>query len=233
MSYDGDMADRAPLSRRERVRAQTLAEIRAEAFRQVDEGGPAALSLNAIGKAMGMSGPALYRYYASRDELLGALVTEGYAQLGEAMAAAAQAGARRGPERRLHDVLAAYRDWALAHPRRYAMLFDHRPIADVPADSEEAVDVIHEGMVLLLGLLGELAPAGGAARPSGRLEQQLTRWARTRGTPAGLAPGVLLLGVLVWTQLHGVVSLELAGALPSMGLDGGLVLEAALRAQLA
>lgn len=227
------MSESAPPSRRERVRAQTLAEIRAEAFRQVDDGGPAALSLNAIGKAMGMSGPALYRYYASRDELLGALVTEGYGQLGEAMAAAARAGGRRGPERRLHEVAEAYRAWALAHPRRYAMLFDHRPIADVPADSEEAVDVIHAGMVLVLGILGELAPEGGHARASGRLEQQLVRWARTRGTPEGLAPDVLLLGVLVWTQLHGVVSLELAGALPSMGLDGGLVLDAALRAQRA
>jgi AcrR family transcriptional regulator len=223
----------APPSRRERVRAQTLAEIRAEAFRQVDAGGPAALSLNAIGKAMGMSGPALYRYYGSRDELAGALVTEGYGQLGEAMQEAARAGARRGPDRRLHDVAAAYRAWALAHPRRYAMLFDHRPIADVPADSEEAIDVIHAGMVLLLGILGELAPEGGRARPSGRLEQQLVRWARTRGTPQAPSPGVLLLGVLVWTQLHGAVSLELAGALPAMGLDGALVLDAALRAQLA
>jgi AcrR family transcriptional regulator len=232
MRYGLSMAGDAPVSRRERVRAQTLEEIREHAWAQVDEGGPAALSLNAIGKAMGMSGPALYRYYASRDDLLGALVTEGYRELGEAMAAAARAGARRAPERRLHDVAAAYRGWALARPRRYAMLFDHRPIGDVPADSDEAVDVVHEGMVLLLGILGELAPSGGPARPSGRLEQQLARWARTRGTPEGLGPGVLLLGVLVWTQLHGLVSLELAGALPSMGLDGALVLDAALRAQV-
>ncbi|MBV9196372.1 MAG: helix-turn-helix transcriptional regulator, partial [Solirubrobacterales bacterium] len=55
-------------SRRERLRAQTLAEIREHAYAQIAQGGPAALSLNGIAKAMGMSGPALYRYFSSRDE---------------------------------------------------------------------------------------------------------------------------------------------------------------------
>src|SRR5439155_13755155 len=47
-------------SRRERLRAQTLAEIREHAYAQIAQGGPTALSLNGIAKAMGMSGPALY-----------------------------------------------------------------------------------------------------------------------------------------------------------------------------
>jgi AcrR family transcriptional regulator len=223
------MSGATPVSRRERVRAQTLAEIREQAWRQVDDGGPAALSLNAIGKAMGMSGPALYRYFASRDELVGALVAEGYAQLGAAMAGAAAEGTRRAPERRLHDIAAAYRAWALEHPRRYAMLFDVRP-ADVQADPEDALDVVHEGMVLLLAILGEMVPAAPAARRSARLDQQLARWAAKRRTPGDPSADTLALGVLTWTQLHGIVSLELAGALGSMGLDGGLVLDAALRA---
>ena len=68
-------------SRRERLRAQTLAEIRKHGFAQLAEGGPAALSLTGIAKAMGMSGPALYRYFASRDDLLVALVEESYEDL--------------------------------------------------------------------------------------------------------------------------------------------------------
>ncbi|HEY4096552.1 MAG TPA: helix-turn-helix domain-containing protein, partial [Baekduia sp.] len=62
--------DTPPPTRRERQRTETLTEIRTRARAQVDEGGVAALSLNAIAKAMGVSGPALYRYFASRDDLL-------------------------------------------------------------------------------------------------------------------------------------------------------------------
>src|ERR1700704_232657 len=70
-------------SRRDRLRAQTLAEIREHGVAQLAEGGPAALSLTGIAKAMGMSGPALYRYFASRDDLLVALVEESYEDLSD------------------------------------------------------------------------------------------------------------------------------------------------------
>ena len=80
------------LSRRERIRAETLREIREIGARQVDEGGLAALSLNAIAKEMGMSGPALYRYFASRDELLAALIVDGYGELTRAVETADRAG---------------------------------------------------------------------------------------------------------------------------------------------
>jgi AcrR family transcriptional regulator len=222
------MSTDAPLSRRDRLRAQTLAEIREHAWAQVDAGGAHALSLNAIAKAMGMSGPALYRYFASRDELLGALVVEGYDDLVQAIAdAAAGAGARKSPERRLAAVAAAYRAWALAHPRRYVMLFDPRP--DDVADSAEAIATIHRGMVVLLESLGEIAPGvGGRAGGRDKLDQQLVRWAQARAMPAGLPTAALRAGVLTWTQLHGIVSLELAGALPAMGLDAGLLVDAAL-----
>ena len=35
------------------------------ALRQIADGGPQALSINAIGKELGVSGPALYRYFAT------------------------------------------------------------------------------------------------------------------------------------------------------------------------
>ena len=39
---------------------------------------------------------------------------------------------------------------------------------------------------------------------------------------------VLKLGVLTWSRLHGIVSLELAGILEDMGLDAGLLVQAEL-----
>lgn len=213
------------LTRRERVRQQTLVEIKQHAIAQVADGGAAGLSLNAIARAMGMSGPAIYRYYASRDELLGELVTDAYAELTATLERVAAETARRAPARRLAAVADAYRAWALEQPRRYGMLFGERP--QEFADPEEGIAAVHGAMLVLLGLLSELAGEGGAtAARATRLDGQLTRWAQTRGGEA--SPLVLRLGVLTWTRLHGIVSLELAGVFDAMGLDAGLLLDAEL-----
>ena len=79
-----------PLSRRARYRAETHAEAEAIALRQLAEGGIGAVSLNAIGKEMGVTGEALYRYFESRDALLSSLIMDGYRDLATAVEVAAQ-----------------------------------------------------------------------------------------------------------------------------------------------
>ena len=117
------MSQAAAPSRRARLRAQTLSEIREHGYAQIAEGGPTALSLNGIAKAMGMSGAAMYRYFASRDELLTTLVTESYEDLAERLEQVAHRARRRAPESRLRAALQGLRDWALAHPHRYRLVF--------------------------------------------------------------------------------------------------------------
>lgn len=202
-------------TRRERLRRQTLDEIKAHALEQVAEGGARALSLNAIAKAMGMSGPGIYRYFDSRDALLAALVTDGYRELAAALEAAPP---------RLEEVGRAYRGWALAHPRRYELLFGVRP--EGLADTEEAIATVHGGMLVLLRVLGELVGTAPSA-PDDALDKQLVAWSHRRGGAA--PPLVLRLGVLTWTRLHGIVSLELAGVFAAMEIDAGLLCEAELR----
>ena len=68
-----------------------------------------------IARVMGMTAPALYRYFADRDELLTALITDAYGELGHAVAA----GPRRARARRHRRPLGgrrptAYREWARA-----------------------------------------------------------------------------------------------------------------------
>ena len=58
-------------------------EILAAASRQLAAVGPAALSLRAVARELGMVSSALYRYFASRDDLLTALIIEAYDTLGE------------------------------------------------------------------------------------------------------------------------------------------------------
>jgi AcrR family transcriptional regulator len=191
--------------------------------------GPQALSLNAIGKAMGMSGPALYRYFKSRDELVAALTADAYTDLVATLQNAHEDAARRAPAKRLVAVGEAYRGWALAHPHRYALLFGEP--AEQRVEDEEAIAEVHGGMRILLELIGELHAAPGRARAD-KLDQQLAAWSARRDADAAPAPPaqVLRLAVLTWTRLHGVVSLELAGVFADMGLDADLLLAAELDA---
>ena len=58
---------------------------------------------------MGMTPPALYRYFADRDELLTALITDGYSDLGAALDVAVETEEPADPGRRLLLVAQAYR----------------------------------------------------------------------------------------------------------------------------
>ena len=68
----GALAPPVPVapSRRERLRAATMAEIRAEARRLLVDGGEAAVSLRAVARQMGLTPAALYRYVDSHEELM-------------------------------------------------------------------------------------------------------------------------------------------------------------------
>lgn len=114
---------------RARARAEITAEILASARRQLAEVGPAALSLRAVARDIGMVSSAVYRYVASRDELITALLVECYDELGNALEAA-DASAREqdlraghASRRRWRAVCGTIRDWAKAHPHEYALLY--------------------------------------------------------------------------------------------------------------
>lgn len=218
-----DLASTPPPTRRARLRAQTLEEIEHRAFEIVDAAGADAVSLAAIAKAMGMSAPALYRYFPSRDALLAELVTSAYAGLSGALEQAAAGASRRAPAARLRAVAAAYREWALAHPRRYTMIFGNRP--DDVRDTTEAIATISRGMDVLLGAVLALRRDAEPASGGGRLDAQLSRWAARSGH-AEAPPDALRVAVLTWTRLHGVVALEIVGAFDDMELDARLLLDA-------
>jgi len=84
-------------------------------------------------------------------------------------------------------------------------------------------------MRVLLRLLGELID-GHPRRPRpDRLDAELLRWSARRADAADISPFVLSLGVLTWTRLHGIVSLELAGVFASVGIDAGAALDRELK----
>ncbi len=116
------MEKRTAASIRARVRAEMIDEIKETARRQLATEG-ANLSLRAITRELGVVSSALYRYFASRDELLTALIIDAYNAIGEAGERADAAITERlDLTRRWLAVANAWRDWALAHPAEYALI---------------------------------------------------------------------------------------------------------------
>jgi AcrR family transcriptional regulator len=208
---------------RGRFRAQVRDEVKRVALEQLAAGGPQALSINAIAKELEVSGPALYRYFDSRDALLTELIVDGYHDFAQALSEAV--ARHREPARRLRAGIEAYRAWALAQPHRYRLLFA-APLPGYDAHSERLVTASQAAMNLLLEVLGEARSGEPGVSPT-RLDRQLERWARDRGL-SGVDPRLARHAIVLWARLHGLVSLEIEGNFAAMGLDAGLFIDAAV-----
>ncbi|MFE1364515.1 TetR/AcrR family transcriptional regulator [Streptomyces anulatus] len=204
---------------RERYRAQVRAEIKEHAWKQIAEAGASALSLNAIAKQMGVSGPALYRYFAGRDELITELIRDAYRSLADAVHAAAVTGA--DPAGLAHVL----RDWALADPHRYFLIYG-TPVPGYHAP-EEITGISSEIMADLLTACAALEPDAPGTPPGTPFAADLADprdWADGHPAP----PAALHRALTFWTRLHGVLSLELAGHFTGMAFDPALLYEAEL-----
>lgn len=128
----------APAPTRRAIRYQRrTAQIKAHARDQLRADGAAALSLRAVAREMGLASSALYRYFPSREHLLTALCADAYDAIGAAMQdAVAATGARTGPARRWWAMLHAMREWSLAHPAEFGLIFG-APVPGHAADVSE------------------------------------------------------------------------------------------------
>jgi Tetracyclin repressor-like, C-terminal domain len=83
--------------------------------------------------------------------------------------------------------------------------------------------------VPLAPLAGTTADAGDPDPGHLPLSDQIRAWAERTAMP-DLPVRVLALGLLCWTRLHGVISLELGHHLASTGIDAALLYEAEVEA---
>ncbi|MEU5772905.1 TetR/AcrR family transcriptional regulator [Streptomyces venezuelae] len=213
----------APRARtpRERYRDQTRAEIKQIAVGQLAAGGVEGVALLRIAKEIGMSGPALYRYFASRDDLLTELIVDAYQAVADRIRAVDTAA---GGRTALHALATALRDWAVAQPHLY-LLIQGTPVPGFRAPDETVAQA--------RGVLGPFLGVFAEGRPSSSLEplvDEFGRWLRddaavaawveqwTELPPEESAAAVALTGAITaWPLLHGTVSLEAAGQFGGMG----------------
>jgi AcrR family transcriptional regulator len=192
-----------------------MAEIKAVARAHLATDG-ANLSLRAVARDMGMVSSALYRYYASRDELLTALIIDAYNDLGQAVEAADASVTDRSQLRtRWLAATRAVRGWALANPAEYALLYGSPvPGYAAPADTIAAAA---RTPVVLARILADGFDAGQVAEAGFRssvpiAESVCADLASTRRDIAPELPEELLLaGMSGWIQMFGVISFELFG----------------------
>jgi len=200
---------------RERARAELTREIKQEARRQLAAHGAHGLSLRAVARELGMVSSALYRYFPSRDELLTALIIDAYDALGDA-AEAADAGRPAADIRgRWAATCHAVRNWALAHPHEYALIYGS-PVPGYQAPQATVVPAARIARVaggLVADAWREARVAGGGAAPLTPLPPELAEQAAV--VADAIAPGVpepvIARLLIAWTQLFGMISFELFG----------------------
>lgn len=130
-------------TRRERLRTSTLAEIKEEARRLLVTGGPDAISLRAIAREMGMTAPAIYRYFDSLDALVEALANDLYLELHE-IVARARDDVGTDPVDQIRAMARAFREWSVTHPAEFALILGN-PLPGMIAFQESCVDETHPG----------------------------------------------------------------------------------------
>ncbi|GLY54747.1 TetR/AcrR family transcriptional regulator [Lentzea sp. NBRC 102530] len=195
---------------RERYRVQVREEVKRHAWEQIAANGVTALSLNAIAKEMGMSGPALYRYFAGRDELITELVRDAYRSLADTVRAAHGLGVT------VVGLASVIRGWAIADPQRYLLIYG-TPVPGYHAP-DDITAISNEILAVLLEVCG-----GGPQDPETPFEaflQMKNGWAGALPAPSPAVHRALSF----WTRTQGVLSLELAGHFTPMGIDVELLL---------
>ena len=200
------------------------------AGRQLAEVGAAALSVRAVAREVGMASSAIYRYVASRDELLTMLIIDGYNAIGAAAEAAdASVGDRNDLAGRFAAISNGVRRWAKENPHRYALLYGS-PVPGYVAPEATIVPATRAAL-----LLGELLVAAPAAARS--LEGDGGESGLERGVAGDLLSGVseesARRGVLSWVELFGLVSFELFGHLVGSVADADRFFDRAIEDMVA
>ena len=199
---------------RARVRAEMTEEIKAIARRHLAERGASDLSLRAVAREAGLVSSAVYRYFASRDELLTALILDAYNSLGHAVEQAEAEISRADLLGRFEAACHAVRRWALANPHEFALTYG-TPIPGYAAP-QDTIGPATRVTSVLGQIIVDGAGAGVLRAPPGDwlppvVQTDMRRIIDT--TFPGVAPAVIARGLIVWTELFGAVSFELFGRL--------------------
>ncbi len=208
-------------SRRERLRAQTTDEIRDMAREHLVKRGPQGISLRAVARDVGLSAPALYRYFPSLDDLITDLIVACIDELTRHLETARDAADAADVPARLATVSRAFRTWAVRHPAEFALVFGSPvPGYAAPADDPTEAAGRRFGSVFA-GLFAELwARQPFPIQTPDELGPRLLRSMSGHNAIVNqaLPPGAVAVFLQCYTRLYGIITMEVFGHL-SWALD--------------
>ncbi|MFC9476244.1 TetR/AcrR family transcriptional regulator [Nocardia sp. NPDC056952] len=203
-------------NRRERLREEATAEIKAIALRLLAEGGPDAISLRAIAREMGMTAGALYGYFPARDDLITTLIADVYTSLVDRAEAARDAVPETDPAGRIMAWGETVREWAVANPAGFKLIYGDPVLGYQPPSSGPAHEAELRACSGLVGLAAAAWPYAATSQTIGApawpdFDPALVD--HVRGEFPDLPPAGLALALRMWGRMHGLLALEIYGHL--------------------
>ncbi|MFI6819136.1 TetR/AcrR family transcriptional regulator [Nonomuraea sp. NPDC050328] len=204
-------------TRRDRVRQGTLQEIRTIARRLLVSGGSSGVTVNAVAREMGMSGPALYRYYPSHEDLVEAVTADFFAELTGVMEAARDSRPAEDLAGRLLTTCRAMRGWAIAHRAEFEWMFTSPPAGAkaLSADSvryqaKQAFERVFFDQIVEVWRTRPF-PTPDLSELSGSLRGQLRDY--STAMQGQLPPEAAYIFLSCWIRLYGLLCMEVLNQL--------------------
>jgi AcrR family transcriptional regulator len=195
--------------------------IKDTAWRQIAEYGAPALSLRAIARELKITAPAIYNYFPDRDALVTALIIDAYTSFGDWQLEARDSAPTGDSRKKLEAIGMAYRHWAHSYPQRYQLIFG-TPIPGYKVPAEKVFPSSARSISALFSVVEELRAAGKLQDESAPTIHEKYRpyyelWRHYLGE---VHPQSLFVAMIIWSHVHGIVSLEIQGNLPPFGENG-------------
>jgi AcrR family transcriptional regulator len=201
--------------RRERARAATIEEIKDTARRLMRDQQTTDVTLSDIARAMGMTPPALYRYFDDRDDLLSALITDAFRDLGGRLAEARESVPGDDLGGRWMAAASAYRRWASSEPQQFALILGLPVPGYVAPEEGPTTEAAKAAMAQLADLFVTALSRGQLGQPLVReVDPSVVECAHGEKPDFHDVPPENFQAMLhAWASLHGFTSLEAYGHL--------------------
>lgn len=220
-------------SRREMQRMATELEIKAVARKQLSVDGVQQVTLRGIARDMGMTAPALYRYFPSLDDLVASMCEDFFEEVTEAISQAINQ-ASDGPGHAMHAAIRTFRDWAIEHKGEFTLMFRE---GEAQLAAGELCTGSQKFAAVFFGLYVQMwhaqsfpvpdlteVSAATCARMAHFAAQVLPATGTSDTAPDGvpatagadLPPGALFVFAQTWVRLYGVITMEVFGQLTFM-----------------
>ena len=201
-------------TRRERMRQATIQEIKNNAAKQIAQQGNTEISLRAVARHMGMTAPALYRYFKNRDELVTAVVLDSMESFRQTLTEARESHPPDDIAGRLFEIFTSWRRWALENPVAYS-LFSSNPWPSYKPPWTTINDASTGAAAVIMDLYGEAWSQGLLTIPEEysdlpeEYRRELEELSRRRNYKVPLE--VVHLSLYGWGLVHGLIMLDLSG----------------------